>query len=261
MRKTLVVLFVGLCASLPLSSSVTTFAEDPTTAPATRGTLQEQITAAEEELRAAKKKESEAYTAYSTVAQDLGAKTGIAQLRNDTLLSEIQKASEAIAPLKLESVAAEARANALAKFYATYSEQAKLAARSDEIAAELQKVVEAREKQLATLSQLNKNGQSSSADLYSAQAALAEAKAKVAERRREAATSAGGDELAGLKKEDIKLSLDAAERSARIQYLTQRLELLNKSMQTLEEARVEHRLDDAEQNLQRAQERLKRLRD
>ena len=90
--------------------------------------------------------------------------------------------------------------------------------------AELQKVVDAREKQLDLTKKSYAAGQNTSAEVQQVAAQAAEARAKVAERKRDALTSAGGEALGALNRELRMLSIDRAEQEARYKLVSDQLD-------------------------------------
>ncbi len=87
-------------------------------------------------------------------------------------------------------------------------------------------------------------------DLSNAAAALAEAKAKVAERRQLVATQAGGDALPAWNRELLNLSITEAEVQAKLRFLQDRRDRLAKCLPALDEVtRLEDALHDVRSQL------------
>lgn len=173
----------------------------------------------------------------------LGEKLGRAdvsaqQLRQTVLNLEAQREA-----LELDDAGAHARRQALEKAINAAAARAEDSAASDPAVAELKALVKVREAQVARMAELRKAGAVPEAEIDNAQAQLAEARASLAQREREAATARGGDSLAIWNRELVELTVAQAERSARLAYINERLKLLKDSMDEVDE------LDQAEQNL------------
>jgi hypothetical protein len=125
--------------------------------------------------------------------------------------------------IQLELVGQNARLKALQERVAKLAETAAFKADRDPIAAELEKIVIAQEKAVARVADLQKQGGISAAEAAAAETQLAEARAKLLERRETAARSAGSELLTDLNKELITLSITIVENEARLEYVGRRL--------------------------------------
>jgi len=123
----------------------------------------------------------------------------------------------------LEEAGSKARIQAIEEAVAEQSKRVQKASMEDPVIAELQKVAEARERQLKLVENERKAGTVTDTALQEAIAALAEARAKVAERRQTVFTGNGGDALTSLNRELLTLSIADRERHAKIQYLEAQL--------------------------------------
>src|SRR5439155_13841700 len=106
------------------------------------------------------------------------------------LLSSLQTQREAV---QIDLAAKQARRDALAEQIAKFSDEIRAKVKDDPIANELAKVVEVRE---AKIKRMQENPSAfGKAEAEEALAPLAEARAKLLERREQAALAAGGDIL------------------------------------------------------------------
>jgi hypothetical protein len=165
--------------------------------------------------------------------------------------------------IRLELVGQTARQKALQERVAALADKAATKAASDPIAAELEQIVKLREAEITRYAALEKSGQVPRDEREAAQVQLAEAKAKLLERREAAGRSAGTELLADLNKELITLSIATVENEARLEYVARRLDGLSKATEfvdALEQAqgataRAAKRLEAAETELQQARRR------
>jgi hypothetical protein len=138
---------------------------------------------------------------------------------------------------ELDHQAKEARRKAIEEAIAELAHKAESKVKDDPIVSELQKVVEVRERELSRQKELQQNKASSSSDVDQAVVAAAEARAKVLERKREAAAEAGGPLMEQLNKDLLTLSIDSAEQTMRYEILRKRCDALRagfKDAQTAE---------------------------
>lgn len=139
------------------------------------------------------------------------------------LLASLQTQRES---LSLDLVAKQARAEALTEQVAKFSEQLAKKVDDDPVAKELQTVVEYQQKSMERLQAQQKAGVVTNAEADKAVADLAEARAKLLERKSVAAAAAGGDTLAAWNKELMTLAVDKAELNARLKEINGRLDRL-----------------------------------
>jgi hypothetical protein len=104
----------------------------------------------------------------------------------------------------------------------------------DPIAAELEKIVKLREREAALKAELQQRGGTTEASLGAAQAAVAEAKARLFERREAAARAGGSDLLGELNKELVTLTISIAENEARQRYVEGRLDGLGRALERVD---------------------------
>jgi hypothetical protein len=139
------------------------------------------------------------------------------------LLSSLQTQRES---LSLDLVAKQARADALAEQVAKFSDRLAKKVQGDPVAQELEKVVELQQKSADQLQAQCKAGVVPQAEADKAIVELAEARAKLLERKSLAASTAGGDTLAAWNRELMNLSVDQAELNARLKAINDRLNRL-----------------------------------
>ena len=149
------------------------------------------------------------------------------------LLSSLQTQRES---LSLDLVAKQARAEALTEQIAKFSDQLAKKVEDDPVATELQKVVELQQKAADHLHEMFTRGLASPTEVDKANTELAEARAKLVERKSLAASTAGGDTLAAWNRELMNLSVDQAELNARLKAINERLNRLSDAGDMLDRA-------------------------
>jgi myosin heavy subunit len=140
--------------------------------------------------------------------------------------------------LLLDAAGARARRGALANAIAEKSSHAEAETVKDPVVSALAVVVKEHEDNVKRLEAQFKAATVSAADVSSARAALATAQANLAEKRREAAMAAGGDQLNLLTRELTQLSIASAERDARLKFITSELQDLREVTPALEKLEV-----------------------
>lgn len=153
--------------------------------------------------------------------------------------------------VELRLAGARAREAALAEQIAKIGQQVVGAAEGSAVLAELEKVVEIRERQLEYLKQRRESGLAPAAELDDAEEALARVRAELASVREHATETAGGGLLAGLNHKLVELSIDSAEAEATLAAVERRLaEIREKRLLELSdryEREVELQLELSEQ--------------
>lgn len=166
--------------------------------------------------------------------------------------------------ITLELAGQAARQRALEERVAKLSEAAAARVDKDEIAAELDKIVKLREREAALRADLRAQKTISESDVAAAQAQLAEARARLFERREAAARAAGTDLLGELNKELVTLTITIAENQARLKYVEGRLDGLSQALERVDsleqaiaaEGRARRQVEAAEQQLHQLQARM-----
>lgn len=206
--------------------------ERPAVAQATQPSNAEQrIRIAERSAASARvrvERADDAYKALKDKVADMEAQLHSLTHRAETSRVSLRKAAsqmdEEAERLALEQAGADARQKALEIAIEQQAKRAEAAVQTDEVAAELQKVVDARTTQVKRMEQLQATGAIPNADVDGAMAALAEARARLAERRQHTAAAAGGAALADWNRELLNLSVANAERHAKLKFLEDRRE-------------------------------------
>jgi chromosome segregation ATPase len=218
------------------------------------------------------KKADQEYDAAKNAAGELEHVLHALTQRAETSKASLSKAAshvdEEAEALALEQAGANARQEALEVAIAQQSKRAEAAVQSDEVAAELQKVVAARTAQVKRMEQLQATGAVPNTDVDGATAALAEARARLAERRQQTAAAAGGAALADWNRELLNLSVANAERHAKLKFLEDRRQGLAEALQKAEDlsrykdamTRAESERRNARRDLDNAEESLRTLR-
>jgi hypothetical protein len=132
--------------------------------------------------------------------------------------------------LDIDHEAKQARHRALEDAIAKLSVEVEKKVQSDPVAAELEKVVAAREKGVERLKEMVAKNAASKTEAEEKVGEVAEARAKLMERRRDAAAEAGGTLIAQLNKDLLMLSIDSAEENMRYKMLAERSKALRSSL-------------------------------
>jgi hypothetical protein len=158
--------------------------------------------------------------------------------RSDVTLSKVgatlPKLEEQRETLRLEVLGKQARQDALAASIEKLAKAAAERVETDPVAAELEKVVQARQQSYERTAQLHQTGNVSESELAQARAVVAEARAKMLERREAVKESSGGDLLGGLNRELATLSIDIAEGTAKLKAVEDLVSKYGEARQLLE---------------------------
>jgi chromosome segregation ATPase len=165
-------------------------------------------------------------------------KTGRVDASLAPIREAIPKLEEQRQTLKLEVVGKQARQEALAKTIDRLAKSAEERTRSDPVAEELDKVVKLRIVALERMRKLRENAAVSEAEVAAAEVPIAEARAKLLERREAVAQASGGELLAALNRELSMISIDVAEAEAKLDSIEKLLKQFGS---------VQGELSDAEQ--------------
>jgi chromosome segregation ATPase len=197
---------------------------------------------AEREVNRALATLDQARQMYQKLQNELRDRTGRIDVAPESLRRAAARLETELESLQLDAAGGAARTKALEATIAEVAARGQDAAKRDEVAAEYEKVASAREQALKNAEALAAQKTISLQELENARATLAEAKARLAERRINAVAAAGGGALAEWNRELLNLSLDAQERRARMAFLKDSLERIRQGlpmldqMQELEEA-------------------------
>jgi chromosome segregation ATPase len=193
-----------------------------------------QLDQARHRWESARKSLDQAQGMFREAQEELRSRTGRIDVSPASLQKAAARLESELESLQLDAAGGAARMEALQKTIATEAARGQEKAKDDEVAAELAIVVSARENALKRMEMLAQQATVSQEEVERARATLAEAKARLAERRMTVAAAAGGGALSEWNRELLNLSLDAQERRARTLYLTQSLDRLRSGLPHLD---------------------------
>ena len=197
---------------------------------------------------------------YQKLQNELRDKTGRIDVAPDSLRRAAARLETELESLQLDAAGGEARTRALEKTIADVAARGQDAAKRDEVAAEYEKVAAAREKALKNAEAMAAAATISQQELENARATLAEAKARLAERRINAVAAAGGGALSEWNRELLNLSLDAQERRARMAFLRESLDRIRQGLPMLDQMQeVEEALPAARRSVAEARRAMDEL--
>ena len=154
---------------------------------------------------------------------DLQKKVGRSDVSWDGMFREVERLEKEKQSLEMEQAGRKARRDALENAIDRTRMEADRQIASDAAAAELEKLVALLEEQVKTMKDIRDKGRASDQDLTDLQIRLSEAKGRLAARREAVLQAAGGDLLAKLNAELTMLSIDDAERMARLKMIEDQL--------------------------------------
>jgi len=185
---------------------------------------------------------------------------GLADASPEGVHAIAQKLEAESESAQLELKAKSARHDALAQAIAKLSAEAEARGKDDPVAAELAKVVEAREKEVERKRQAFGQRAASNGEVDEAVGAAAEARARLIERKMTAAATAGGDTVAAWNRELLGLSIDLAELRARAEALDVRLQQITHALSALDRraspASLQQRIDDANKQMKELENQM-----
>ncbi len=201
----------------------------------------------------------------TTLRDQLRQKTGRIDVSVTKLNDAAQKLDDQRQDLELAKLGKQSRIKAIQDAVARLSKQVEQKVKDDPIAAELQKVVDAREVQVEHARAMVKLGRGGEG-LQNAIAQAAEAKAKLLERQRESAADAGGGQIDSLNQELTTLNIDLAEIDAKLTALNQQKDGLQWALDHADQfthltavlADEQKNLDNLRQYLREKKDRLDR---
>jgi chromosome segregation ATPase len=199
-----------------------------------------------EQRVAAEQHAAEAEARLRHMRQKLREVSGRTDVTPSTLMNSMASMDESRQKIEMELLAKSARRAALESEIARTAEKIEKQSKSDAIAAELEKVVEAREAQVARIKELVAQNAASQAEMQEAIGRVAEARAKLLQQQRDAAAAAGGAALEAFNRELMSLSIDCKELEAKLAYLSDRLPKLREVVDQIDELqRAEREADHA----------------
>ena len=248
--KLLLALLIGLPATVAVAQSPDAKNDDG----------QAYVRMAAKRVELAREEYDKANVATTQIRQSIREKTGRIDVERTSLERVANKLDQDLQTLELEQAGSHARIEAIEEAIAQQSKRVEKASVSDEVIAELQKVADARERQLKMVENERKTGAAPDAALQEAIAALAEARAKVAERRQVVFAGNGGDALTSLNRELMSLSISDRERRAKIFFLEAQLAKITPELSATRELEFqENMLGQAMVDLRREQQNLRQL--
>lgn len=199
---------------------------------------------------------------YDAVLQDL--QSTEQKLQNETSRVDVTHRSletyantleQELDTLMLEHVGAQARTGSIEEAIAEQTARAQKQVTADEVAQELQKVVDARIKQFERTQQASRAAAVPTSAVDEAEANVAEARARLAERRQTMFATAGGDLLSALNRELLMLNIAEQERNAKIQYVKGQLDRIRPSLNS---SRAMDRLEQQSLDIFKDEQALRR---
>lgn len=184
------------------------------------------ITAAREELKEAEQALHRARAQRDQVNErrlEIIDSAGQTDVRRETVFARIRSLREILRELESQLVGSRARQRALQEQIARLTERARQSEKTDEALTELNKVVEIRKKRLDRAEKLVEQGNAGEYELMTLREQLALGRVKAAERREALRASSGGDLIAELNADLVRLSVDTAESDARLAHAKQEL--------------------------------------
>jgi hypothetical protein len=211
---------------------------------------------------------AEARAKYEAAARQLKELQTVLRDRTDRLDVSAEAVRKSIAwleeqreTLELDEAGAAARRLAVAQAVEEATKKAEVAAKDDAVALELRALVKYRETALARTEELYKTGATPAATVDAAQAQLAEARAQLAARRREAVAGAGADAVATWNRELVDLTIGEKERHARLDYIADKLMRLRAAIDLVDQVHQQEALvRDAQQEAKTAEARAEEAR-
>ncbi len=165
-----------------------------------------------------------------SIEQKLQNETSRVDVTHRSLETYADTLEQELDTLMLEHVGAQARTRSIEEAIADQTKRAEKQVVADEVAQELQKVVDARIKQFELTQQAMKEAVGSTSAVQEAEASVAEARARLAERRQTMFATAGGDLLSSLNRELLMLNIAEQERNAKIDYVKSQLDHIRPSL-------------------------------
>jgi hypothetical protein len=160
--------------------------------------------------------------------------------------------------ITLELAGQSARQKALEERVAKLGESAAARVGKDPVAAELEKIVQLREEEVRRGDTLRQAKSISEGEIGKLQAQVAEAKARLFERRESVAKLSGTDLLGDLNKELVTLTITIAENEARLRHVDERLQGLAKPLDLVDSLeQLQGAASRAQKNFETAETRLR----
>lgn len=211
----------------------------------------------EKEVHEQRNKVRELDTIIAQLRDELRQRSGFADVTPEGIQRALSEMDQQLRKLQLDMVGQSARQKALEAATAKAAKLAEERMNQDAVAAELEKIVAARLREVELLRKLAQNGRETPAAVNAAEAAVAEARARLLERREHSARGGGADLLMELNRELLMLTINAAETSARLDFAKDAVEKSRPMLSLLgelerrriETGRAEAALADAEKSV------------
>jgi len=196
----------------------------------------------------------------NALRQKLRDATGRSEADADRIRNELSQLEDRRQELQIELESRAARMNALSQNMGEITKKVEQEVQNDTVAAELQKVVEARESQVERAKQLMDVGKLSRSEYEDAVARAAEARARLMDRRGDVAERAGRGTLNDWNQELMRLSVDSAELQARLDKLNQRLQAFQTIAPELDHLEaLQQTLQEADQTMHETRAHLREM--
>jgi hypothetical protein len=219
------------------------------------------IKLAEQEVQQAEAMREKTLGEVRQVRDELRKQTGRADVSPDGIRQAITKLQEQQEQLQLDKAGAAGRYQGLTVAIDELTAQMKKKADSDAAAAELEHVLSLRQQELKRTQELSQARAISQHDLEQAESAVAEARVKLLEVRRQAIGTTNSESLDTWNRELINLSVSEQERRARLDFIEKRLEQLSNALPRLDDLdRLTAEAQRAERGLQEAESQLRAAR-
>ena len=186
------------------------------------------------------KKHAAATRAVAETSSDIRNLTERVNASDDSIRAVSAKLEDELEQLQIDLVAKNERREAMEEEIAKQSAIMEDKAAHDPIANELQKVVDAMEAQVKRVEGLVAENKASKSELSEAIGKAAEARAKLLQRKHDAAMEAGGDVLATFNRELLTLAIDIRELTVREKFVKEKLDRMHAAADQLK------KLHDAE---------------
>ena len=243
------------------SASLALLGAAPATQPSAEEIYQAQISMAEEQLKSTESLQRQAMDNVSVMREELRKATGRADVSPEGMRQAITRLQEQQEQLLLDEAGAEGRKAGLSEAVKRPSDEIQAKANTDAATDELKQVLTLREKELQRMQELGKAKAVAQKEVDEAQAAVADARLKLIEVRRQAVGTANAESLEIWNRELMTLSVAGLERRARLKFIQDRLERLSAALPKIDE--LERRIAEeqrAERMLQEAQSRYNTIR-
>lgn len=219
-----------------------------------------EVARATEEVEDAKRRAAEMQERAQALRLKVRQLAGRADVSSAGVTNAVTRLEEEKQRLELDLRGKNAKREALAQQIAEAAKAIETKVAGDAIAAELKKVVEARELTLKNVEQVFANGQASQSDVSESVAKLAEARSKLLQQQRDAALAAGGQALIDMNKELMSLSVDVRALQAQLDFINDRLPGLAAAAEQLDGLQqVESQLTRANSAMEQTNESLRSL--